>query len=145
MRTIAVLMLLPIISYAQSHNSSCTGTKNYPAMTAYHYMTDKLHISARDIDDEKTEVMFIDRQKITALMGKTVIEQKMNIPWGLPPEAAKKMLTETFVEEPIFVLTVKVDFKNLASKKNSFIISTYINDDECSVDDAGLILLNREF
>jgi len=138
-------LLLPVVSYAESYNSSCTGTKNYPAMMAYNYMTKKLHIPFKEIDERKTTVEIIDRQKITSLMGKTVVEEKMKLSWGVTPEVAKKMLSETFIEDTVYILTVKVGFQNMFKKRNTFIISSYINDNECSVDEAGLILLNRGF
>ncbi|MTD25616.1 hypothetical protein [Erwinia sorbitola] len=145
MKFLILLILFPLVSYADKYNTSCTGTQNVPAVTAYNYMTDKLGIPVKEIDESKTKVRFIDRQTITPLKGKMIVETMMKGPHVVSDQMAREILTDIYIKMRVYVLTIKVDFESFSGKKNSFIVSSYINDDECSVGDGGLIMLNRGF
>lgn len=140
-----VALLIPIMCKAEDYNSSCTGTHNYLATTAYDYMIRQLGVSQNTVNYSETSVVFIDKQKIEPFMADYIVKTKMKGPVMVSPEIDRKSYEETYLHGGIYVLTVKVDFKNHAGKANSFIVSNYISDEECSIGEAGLILLNREF
>lgn len=145
MKKTIFILFLPLMSYAESYNASCTGTQNAPALTAYNYMKDRLSISAKDIDNSKTRVKLVDRQPLTKLMGEMIIEQKMKEPHSVSEEQWRKILNDIYIRMEVVEITIKVRFMNYAGKENSFIVTSYIDDGECSIGDGGMIMLNRGF
>ncbi|OQP29950.1 hypothetical protein B2J69_22510 [Pantoea latae] len=100
-----------------------------------------LGIDLTTIQYNKTVVEILSIKPVSELFARklAVADSKKN------PELAEKEYYDMYRDAHVLTVTARYTFTDRDNKRDEFISSAFVNDDECSVKYNGYITLSREF
>jgi len=136
------LFALPALSWSDI-DAGCakTGTLMYTALTDA--IVRDLHIDRAMLVEKNTTVNVIDISPVSKLFA----EQMANADYNkqAEPWLSKEEYFDIYYNHGVKSITAKYTFKDIKGKRDIFIASSLLNDDECSVRFNGYMTLSREF
>lgn len=143
-RLLWILIMVPLLSEAQNNGCAIVGASI--ETTLFNTISRDLQIDTSTILRNKTIVNVIDTASVSKLyatsLAKIDYESAMVQGKATIPENA---YFDSYYENHTQSLTAKYIYTNKEMKKDVFIASGLVNQDECSVRFNGYITLSREF
>lgn len=147
MRTqlICALITVPVLSYAQDNGCASVGASMESSLFAAIQKDLKIDIST--LQKDKTAVEIINTATVSEIYAESLAKQDY-----LADKAKNRELTlkesdyfSSYYENQTKSLTAKYTYINKSNKKDVFIASSLMNEDECSIRFNGYLTLSREF
>ena len=144
-------LLLVFIAVSQSVNADantfCLRQDGAIQSQMRSVMINDLGVDAKSLDDKKTRLELLSESKVSRVLAEQFAKKDLdkdkaksdifNLTWN-------DYLT-TYTDDNVINLIIKYTFENKIGKKNVFIGSAIINDNECTVNTEGYVTVSREF
>ena len=140
--TLLAIVLVPSLSHAADlPGSECAAPGNFVEGMLLASIKNDLGIDLTTIQYNKTAVEILNIKPVSELFARklAIADNKEN------PELAEKNYYDIYRNGHVLTVTAKYTFTDRDDKRDEFISSALINDDECSVKYNGYITLSREF
>ncbi len=137
-----VIAFAPSLSHAADLPSSeCATPGHFVEGMLLASIKNDLGIDLTTIDYNKTTVEMLSIKPVSELFARklAIADSKKN------PELAEKDYYEIYRNGHVLTVTARYTFTDRENKRDEFISSAFVNDDECSVKYNGYITLSREF
>ncbi|MBZ6384798.1 MULTISPECIES: Shiga toxin A subunit [Pantoea] len=136
------LAFAPSLSHAVDlPGSECAAPGHYVEGMLLASIKNDLGIDLTTIDYNKTSFEILSIKPVSELFARklAIADSKEN------PELAEKDYYDIYRNGHVLTVTAKYIFTDRNNKRDEFISSAFVNDDECSVKYNGYITLSREF
>ncbi len=136
------IAFVPLLSHAADLPSSeCAAPGHYVEGMHLASIENDLGIDLTTIQYNKTAVEILSIKPVSELFARklAVANSKEN------PELTEKDYYDIYRNGHVLTVTAKYIFTDRENKRDKFISSAFVNDDECSVKYNGYLTLSREF
>lgn len=142
--SLVALICMPVLSYAQPGCESVSASMESSLFAA---IQKDLKIDISTLQKDKTAVEIINTATVSKLYAESLAKQDY-----LADKAKNHELTlkesdyfSSYYENQTKSITAKYTYINKSNKKDVFIASSLMNEDECSIRFNGYLILSREF
>lgn len=142
---ICTLITVPIISHAKNYGCAAIGLSMESSL--FNKLSTDLKIDASSLDGAKTEVEILDILPVSKLYAESLarIDYENDPSKDKSEDSYNKIYFSSYYENEVKSITAKYIYTNKTGKKDVFIASSLMNNDECSIRFNGYITLSREF
>lgn len=142
---VSLLASIPVISYAQ--NNGCATVGASMELSLFDAMQSDLNINPSTILKNKTRVEILDVSPVSKLYAESLAKNDYDKDKARNKVAMldEKSYFDSYYENQAKSIVAKYTYINSGRKKNVFIASSLMNENECSVRFNGYIILSREF
>lgn len=141
-KALVAIAIAPLLSHAADvPGSECAASGNFVEGMLLASIKNDLGIDLTTIQYNKTAVEIVSIKPVSELFARklAIADSKEN------PELTEKDYYDIYRNGHVMTVTAKYIFIDSNNKRDAFISSAFVNDDECSVKYNGYITLSREF
>lgn len=140
--SVIFLAVIPALSWANV-DAGCAKV----GASMYMYLADAivhdLHIDRAALNEKETTVDVLDVSPVSELFAEQMADADYKSQTGV--KLKKEDFFEGYYTNGVKSITAKYTFKNVNGQRDTFIASSLLNNDECSIRFNGYLTLSREF
>ncbi|EOF5352336.1 Shiga toxin A subunit [Salmonella enterica] len=142
---VCLLVGIPAISYAHDYGCATVGASMESSL--FDAIKNDLNIDVATIIKDKTKVEILDLSPVSKVYAESLARMDYEKDKAKNKVAIldKKSYFDSYYENQVKSIVAKYTYINKDKEKDIFIVSSFMNADECSVRFNGYITLSREF
>ncbi|EGK1053831.1 Shiga toxin A subunit [Salmonella enterica] len=142
---VCLLVGVPAISYAHDYGCATVGASMESSL--FDAIKNDLNIDVATIIKDKTKVEILDISPVSKVYAESLARMDYEKDKAKNKVAIldKKSYFDSYYENQVKSIVAKYTYINKDKEKDIFIVSSFMNADECSVRFNGYITLSREF
>lgn len=142
---IGILSITPLFAHAD--NNQCAAIESYMELSLFDAITNDLNIPSDSIIRSKTQVNVLDSSSVSPMLAKQLahIDYEADKKGTGHALLSEKEYQSTFQGNGAKTITAKYTYLNSENKKDIFIATSLMNNDECSIRFNGYLVLSRQF
>ncbi|MGX5108545.1 Shiga toxin A subunit [Enterobacter cloacae] len=147
-RTIAIsILLLPVWAMAATPGGDCAAPGHYVESMLLTSIKNELGIDLTSIQYSKTTVKVLDVLPVSDVFARkmAIADSQADLKKSTDLRLSETDYYRMYHDGHVLTVTAKYTFTDKNGKRNVFISSALVNDDECSVRYNGFLTLSREF